>query len=380
MKIARVTATPLNVPLRVTLVGLDRQSSLEACHVEVETDTGIVGHGLAAITRETVIAEAVNRVIAPAITGDDPLAHERIWDKLYWTLTPRGQTGFGAQALSSVDIALWDIKGKVYGEPVWRLLGGARARVPLYATFGFNFFDREQLAAAARLWVSQGYRRLKMVVGHEALRNRDARSLMDVIREDAARVRAVREAVGPDVELFIDANCSLDLYHATRLAEMVKPLGISFFEEPITQNDALQMGEMRRATGMPLACGQNEGLIYRFRDLLLHDAVDYLQPNVVSSGGFTQCARIAGLGAGFNVPLANGGAWPYHNMHLHAGLSNGGLVEMHYLAMELCRKIYRGLPEPKDGWLTLSDRPGLGFEPDRDAIREVAKSSPPRTD
>jgi L-rhamnonate dehydratase len=164
MKIVRVAATPLNVPLRISLPGIERHASLEACVVEVETDAGIIGHGLAAITRETVIAEIVNGVIARAIHGDDPLAHERVWDKLYWTLLPRGQTGFGAQALSAVDIALWDIKGKALRQPVWRLLGGARARVPLYATFGFNFLDRAQLAVAAKLWVSQGYRRLKMVV------------------------------------------------------------------------------------------------------------------------------------------------------------------------------------------------------------------------
>lgn len=375
MRIVRVAATPLNVPLELSLAGVERKASLEACFVEVETDVGITGHGLAAITRETVIADIVNRVIAPALKGDDPLANERMWDKLYWTLLPRGQTGFGAQALSAVDIALWDIKGKALGQPVWRLLGGARARVPLYATFGFNFYDREQLAAAAKLWVAQGYRRLKMVVGHEALQRQETRPLADVIREDAARVQAVRDAVGPDIELYIDANCSLDLYHATRLAEMVKPYGISFFEEPITQNDVLQMRQMRRATGMALACGQNEGLIFRFRDLLLHEAVDYLQPNVVSSGGFTQCIKIAGLAAAFNVLLANGGAWPYHNMHLHAGIANGGLIEMHHLAIELCRQIYRGLPEPSDGWLTLPETPGLGFEPDRDAIRAIAKSS-----
>jgi L-rhamnonate dehydratase len=373
MKIVRVEATALNVPLRIALPGIERMGSLEACFVEVETDSGIVGHGLGAITRETVLAEIVNRVIAPAIIGDDPLAHERIWDKLYWTLTPRGQTGFGAQALSAVDGALWDIKGKALGQPVWRLLGGARARVPLYATFGFNFFDREQLAAAAKLWVAQGYRRLKMVVGHEALRRRDARPLAEVIREDAARVMAVRDAVGPDIALYIDANCSLDLHHAALLAEMVKPCKVTFFEEPITQNDALQMRELRRRTGMPLACGQNEGLIFRFRDLLLNEAVDYLQPNVVSGAGVTQCLRIAGLAAAFNVPLANGGAWQYHNMHLQAGLANGGLVEMHYLADELYKRIYRGLPVPVDGWLTLPDAPGLGFEPDRDAIREIAK-------
>src|SRR3954468_23421030 len=280
MKIVRVTATPLNIPLQISLPGIERKSSLEGCFVEVETDIGIVGHGLGAITRETVIAEIVNGVIAPAIRGDDPLAHELIWDKLYWTLTPRGQTGFGAQALSAVDVALWDIKGKALGQPVWRLLGGARNRVPVYATFGFGFFDREQLAAAAKLWVAQGFRRLKMTVGNEALRNRDKRSLQDVIREDAARVRAVREAVGPDVELFVDANCNLDLYHAAALAEMIKPCGIGFFEEPLTQNDVQQMGAPRRISGRPPACGQNEGLLYRFRDLLLGKSVDYLQPNV----------------------------------------------------------------------------------------------------
>ena len=133
------------------------------------------------------------------------------------------------------------------------------------------------------------------------------------------------------------------------------------------------MAQLRRSSGMALACGQNEGLLYRFRDLLLHESVDYLQPNVVISGGFTQCIRIAGLAAAFNVPIANGGAWPFHNMHLHAGLSNGGLVEYHYLAVELCRKIYRDLPVPVDGWLALPETPGLGFEPDLDAVLELAK-------
>jgi L-rhamnonate dehydratase len=373
MKIARVTAIPLNVPLHIALVGVDRKSSLASCYVEVETDDGIVGHGLSGITEEDVIAQIVNHVAGPAIIGDDPLAHERVWDKLYWLLMPRGQTGYAAHALAAIDVALWDIKGKALGQPVWRLLGGARARVPVYATFGFGFFDREQLAAAARLWVSQGFRRLKMTVGNEALRRRDARPLADVIREDAARVQAVRDAVGPDVELFIDANCNLDLYHATRLCEMIKPCNISFFEEPLTQNDAPQMAQLRRASGMALACGQNEGLMFRFRDLLLRDAIDYAQPNVVISGGYTQCVKIAALAAAFNVPVANGGAWGFHNMHLQAGVANGTLVEHHYLAVELCRQIFRDLPVPAEGYFTLPETPGLGFAPNHDAIREIAK-------
>ena len=373
MKIATVTAIPLNVPLHVTLVGADRRTSLTCVHVEVTTDEGLTGHGFTAITEEDVIAQIVNGVAGPAIVGDDPLAHEAIWEKLYWKTMPRGQTGYAAHAVAAIDLALWDLKGKALGQPVWRLLGAARNRVPVYATFGFGFFDREQLAAAAKLWVARGFTRLKMTVGNEALRRRDAQPLHDVIKEDAARVAAVRAAVGPDVELFIDANCNLDLYHASRLAEMVKPYNLGFFEEPLTQNDARQMAELRRATGMPLACGQNEGLLYRFRDLLLHRSVDYLQPNVCIGGGFTQCLKIAGLAAAFNVPIENGGAWPFHNMHLHAGLANGGMVEHHYLAVELCRLLYKGLPEPEGGYLTLPETPGLGFEPDRDAIREIAK-------
>lgn len=373
MKIVRVTATPLNVPLHIKLVGVDRKSTLSSCYVEVETDDGLIGHGLSGITEEDVIAQIVNGVAGPAIIGDDPLAHERIWEKLYWTLLPRGQTGYGAHAMAAIDVALWDIKGKALGQPVWRLLGGAHPRVPVYATFGFGFFDREQLAAAAKLWVSQGFKKLKMTVGNEALRNRDKQPLMEVIREDAARVRAVREAVGPDIELFIDANCNLDLYHATRLVELVKPYGLSFFEEPLTQNDVRQMAELRRSTGMPLACGQNEGLAFRFRDLLMGEAIDYAQPNVLISGGFTQCMKIAAMASAFNISVANGGALGFHNMHLQAGVMNGTLVEHHYLAVELCKQIFRDLPMPADGYFAMTDKPGLGFEPNRDAIREIAK-------
>jgi L-alanine-DL-glutamate epimerase-like enolase superfamily enzyme len=373
MKIARVTATPLNVPLTIDVLGLNRTSSLSACLVEIETDDGMIGHGFTAITEEDVIARIIDGVAGPAIIGDDPMAHEAIWDKLYWTLMPRGQTGYAAHAVAALDVALWDLKGKALGQPIWRLLGGARNRVPVYATFGFGFFDRAQLADAAKLWVSQGFRRLKMTVGMEALRKRDQRAMIAAIRDDEARIRAVREAIGPEIELFIDANCSLDYDHAAKLCAMIAPYGISFFEEPLTQNDVPQMAALRRQTGMALACGQNEGLLFRFRDLLINQAIDYAQPNVTITGGFTQCVKVAALAAAFNVSIANGGAWPFHNMHLQAGVANGTLVELHYLAVELCKKIYTDLPIAKDGFLTLPEAPGLGFALNRDAVRELAK-------
>jgi L-rhamnonate dehydratase len=372
MKIARIVATPLSVPVVLDAAGMSISTSLSVCLAEVHTDDRRVGHGLTAITEEEVIAAAINEVLAHQLKGEDPLAHERIWERLYWLLSPRGQTGYASHAIAAIDVALWDLKGKALGQPVWRLLGGARAKVPIYTTFGFGAYDRDELAAAAKWWTARGHKHLKMVVGHHALQRRDEpRPLGEVIAEDARRVRAVREAT--DAELHVDANCSLDGYHAAALARQIEPCGISFFEEPVKENDIPALLALRRDTRIPLAAGQNEGLAWRFRDLIASRAVDIIQPNVVIGGGFTQCQRIAGLASAYNLPMANGGAWPFHNMHLHAGLANGGTVEYHYASAKVCEAIYGPLPEPRDGWLELPQAPGLGFEPKPELVRELAK-------
>ena len=327
MKIGRVDATGLRVSVPFDEFGVDRIVALNVCHVEVETDDGLIGYGFTAIVEGEVVANIVNAVAGPLILGEDPMANERIWERLYWKMSPRGQTGYASHAIAAIDVALWDIKGKYLNQPVWRLLGGARGKVETYATFGFPVFDREQLAEAARTWQSRGHRKLKMVVANEALPNRDTvRPVDDIIREDAMRVRAVREAIGDDVDLFIDANCRLDPFQARKLTELIEDCGVTYFEEPITHNDVRQLAKLRQLTSIPLAAGQNEGLAWRFRDMLVHEAVDYLQPNVVIGGGFTQCVKIAGMAAAFNVPICNGGAWMHHNMHLHAGVANGTMV------------------------------------------------------
>jgi L-rhamnonate dehydratase len=372
MKIARVAATPLSVPVVLDAAGMQKSTSLSVCLAEVQADDGRIGHGLTAITEEEVVAAAINEVLAHHLKGEDPLAHEKLWERMYWLLSPRGQTGYASHAIAALDVALWDLKGKVLGQPVWRLLGGARSRVPVYTTFGFGAYSRDELAAAAKWWTARGHRHLKMVVGHHALQRRDQpRPLGEVIAEDARRVRAVRDAT--DAELHVDANCSLDSFHATALARAIEPMEISFFEEPVKENDIGALLELKKRTRIPLAAGQNEGLAWRFRDLIASRAVDIIQPNVVIGGGFTQCARIAGIASAFNVPMANGGAWAHHNMHLHAGLANGGLVEYHYAAVRVCEAIYGALPAPKDGWLDLPETPGLGFEPKAELVRELAK-------
>ena len=369
MQITAVRAHALDVTVELDITGEKKAAGHQVCVVEVDTDEGITGHGMTAIGPAVPIKAAVLSVAAPGIAGMDPLRHEQVWDRLYWLLAPRGQSGVGMHAIAAIDIALWDIKGKAAGQPVWMLLGGARERCPVYATFGFGFYGTGELAEAARKWRGKGFHRLKMTVGNQALQRRDEpRPLADVIEQDAERVEAVRRAAGEDAELFIDANCSLDLYHARELCRMIEPHRIEFFEEPVTQNDIRQMAELRSRTSIRLACGQNEGQAYRFRDMLVAGAVDVVQPNVAITGGFTQCGRIAALAAGFNVSVDNGGAWPFFNQHLQAGVANGGLVEFHYSSVEVCRLLYSGLPEPKDGWLEMTDAPGLGFDLDTGAL------------
>jgi L-alanine-DL-glutamate epimerase-like enolase superfamily enzyme len=375
MKVARVAATPLNVPVTLDAAGIEKKTSLSVCLVEVETDTGVVGHGFTAITEEEVVASIINQVVCFSLIGEDPLAHEKVWEKLYWLLSPRGQTGYASHAIAAVDVALWDLKGQVFRKSIASLLGGARDRVPVYTTFGFGAYDRDELAAAAKWWVAKGHRRLKMVVGHHGLQRRDEpRPLEEVIAEDARRVRAVRDAVGMEVDLHVDANCSLDSFHAGKLARSLEPMGISFFEEPVKENDIPSLLSLKQSTSIPLAGGQNEGLAWRFRDFMASRCFDIVQPNVVIGGGYTQCQRIAGMASAFNLPMANGGAWAHHNQHLHGGLANGGLVEYHYAAVKVCEAIYGPLPAPVDGWLALPNKDGLGFSPDPLRVKELAKN------
>ena len=374
MKIVRVRATPLNLPVQAGLPGRTKATSLSLCLVDIETDTGLIGTGMTAITEEEVVASIVNDIASPALIGLDPMRHEALWDRLYWLLTPRGQSGYASHAMAALDLALWDIKGQALGQPCWRLLGGARAQVPVYATFGFAFLERDELAEAAVAWKARGFERLKMTVGHHALQRRDEpRSMADVVAEDVMRIRAVRDAVGPQVQIYIDANCSLDYLHALHLAQRVEDCGIAFFEEPVSQNDIPTLAKLRNKISIPLAAGQNEGLSSRFRDMLVAQAVDVVQPNVCITGGFTQCQRIAGMAQAFNVQLANGGAWPHHNMHLHAGLANGTLVEYHSVAVDCCQLVFDDLPVPSAGVLTLPETPGLGFRPNRERIAELAR-------
>lgn len=341
------------------------------CLVEVTTDTGIVGHGVTQHANPLMVAAQIN-ALGDALNGLDALANERIWHVLYWTLSGGAQTQYASWAISAIDTAVWDIRGKAYGAPVWKLLGGARHRVQAYATIGVPRADIDQLTEAARRLTAMGFKCLKTQVGRPGLDHlKGQRPLMEIIRQDARRIRGLRDAVGDDIEIGIDAQCRLDLPHALELARLLQPYSVGFFEEPLVQNDVLLMADFRRRCGMPLHAGQSEGLAFRYRDMLVNNAIDVLQPNVAVTGGFTQCARIAGLASAFNVPI-NGGGYFWHIAHLQAGVAAGTTVEYQASSAKACESLFTGLPPLQEDWLTLPDTPGLGFEPIPEMVKEFA--------
>jgi len=362
LKITDVRATLHRVPVSVPLLKAPIITSI--VFVTVETDKGATGFGLTRGAQRFSVREFINREAAPFLRGKNPLETERIWNQLWSQFNPRAQTGMWSSAVSAIDIALWDLKGKHYKEPVWRLLGGAQNPVPSYVTFGLKQYGIEQLVDVAKQLVAQGEKRLKMVVAVDP----------NNPRLDAERVRAVRQAVGDDVELMIDANYLFSFNRALELCKLVEGCAITWFEEPVYQNDAALLADLRRHTSIPIAAGQNEGHRFRHRELIANHAVDIAQPNVCSVGGYTEAVKVAALAQAFNLPIANGGGWPHHNMHLQAAMSNGWRVEFHFEMWGVGDKIYNEPPAPDHGWVTLPETPGLGLEPRLDALKEYEEN------
>lgn len=360
MKIARVDASIHRVEVAPPFMeGRVTDWTFVLC--TVETECGIVGHGLTGRMLPTAIRAALKNDVAATVIGLDPRAVEAVHHRVWTKLNQRTQTGVIVHALAALDIALWDIAGKAAGRSVADLLGGFSDRAPVYCTFGLKEYDRDQLADAARHFVGKGYTALKMVVGAQPGR----------WREDVARVRAVRDAIGDGIDLMIDANYKLDPFEARCLAQAVEELDIRFFEEPLHQNDARALADLRRLTRVPIAAGQMEGHRWRYRELVEHHAVDVLQPNVCYAGGFTEARKVAHLAQIYNVPIWVGGGWPHFNVHLMAGMMNGGPVEVHQVTGPVIEAVFPGLPSSDGRFMRVPDGPGLGSDPDPHILSET---------
>ncbi|WP_420819149.1 mandelate racemase/muconate lactonizing enzyme family protein [Nonomuraea lactucae] len=258
--------------------------------VTVTLDDGRTGTGFSWTPQ--IGARAVRALlehdIRDAVIGLDPHP-EVVWDRLWRHLREAGPGGITTIALAGLDLALWDLRCGERG--LADVLGRRRDSVPVYGS-GVNLhYSMEELVAQAERWRAAGHRAVKIKAGRPDL------------REDVERVAAVREVIGPDTLLMIDANQRWDLHRARRAVEALAPFGLHWLEEPLPADDVPGHAELRRSVDVPIAVGENVYTVYGFRDLLVAGACDVVQPNVVRVGGITPFLRIAELARAFDVPV-----------------------------------------------------------------------------
>jgi L-alanine-DL-glutamate epimerase-like enolase superfamily enzyme len=314
--------------------------------------------------------------------GQNPFEVERLWQRMAMRSHQRGTRGALMMAISGVDVALWDIIGQATKTPLYHLLGAYRDRLTSYASAGFYAQDKNAsaLATEAASYVDRGFEWLKIKVGRNPdvmlnpLHNMiEPNYATATLAEDVERVRAVREAVGPNVAIAIDANNAWTPPVAIEFANAVSRLGISWLEEPVATEDRRGSAEVARALVTPVAGYETETSLAGFRDLILAQAVDIVQPDVIWTGGITPCRKIAAFAEAFNLPVVphvfSSGLSTIANMHFIASIPNGGLLECDQNPNPLRSELFEEPIEVgPDGTVTLPDGPGLGVRLNQDTI------------
>jgi L-alanine-DL-glutamate epimerase-like enolase superfamily enzyme len=335
--------------------------------VRVTTDQGLEGIG---VTYHEVGGEATRELIlrnmAPMLLGRDPLETDVIWNEFFHYLRGIGRKGLTFCALSAVDIALWDLKGKIVNLPIYRLLGGNRTEIPVYSSGGWTSFSDDRLVDEMKGMIARGFKMIKFKVGVEGGKNP---------RRDVQRVRKVRDAVGPNIDLLIDANNCFDAATAVQLANNIREFDIKLFEEPVFADDIPGLARFKRGTDIPLATGEHEYTKFGVRDLLLNEAADIIQADGARAGGYTELLKIAALTQAWNVQFA---PHAMENIHLNlaAALPNAPFLERLLMFEDITAKIFKNAPAPIDGFMHVPDLPGLGLELDMDFIRERDEAGP----
>jgi len=387
VKITAVRATWVHVPIpyeRQHVSDFGRIASFDSVIVKVETDHGLVGWGEAkagvgSAASAHGLAAIVNRDYAPLLVGQDPRDVGRLWDVLYSTpreghalarghaLPQLGRRGLSISAIAGVDLALWDLLGKSLGAPVWRLLGGRRAeRMPAYASGGWA--DESRIGEQLLGYVEQGgFRAVKMRVG-----------VMDgEPRRSAARVRAARAALGPDVKLMADAHGTWTVAEAKAFCRMVEDCDLTWLEEPVSADDKAGLAEVRRSSAVPIATGESEFTRHDFREIAELRGADVFQPDLAIAGGLTEGLRIAAIAAAFNLRLAphlwSGAPAFAAGLALAASQSSGFILEYSLGANPLLHELAHEKFPVVDGHVEIPDRPGLGVTVDEDFLRRHAR-------
>ncbi|MEO0471309.1 MAG: mandelate racemase/muconate lactonizing enzyme family protein [Bacteroidota bacterium] len=269
-------------------------SERRICIVKITSDSGHVGWG-EGYGPASVIQAGIEH-LTPYVIGQDPLQTETIWNTMYRRTLDFARRGILVSAISAIDVALWDLKGKVLEQPVHLLLGGKKCdQITPYATGMYfsanaNGQQGELLAFEAQKYAAMGFRAMKMKVGLG-------------VELDIEHVRRVREAIGPGIRLMVDANHAYHLREAVQLARAIEPYDIAWFEEPISPEYYGQYAELRTKTSIPIAGGECEYLRFGFQTLLQAESVDIIQPDICASGGLTEAKKIATLATVYGVEL-----------------------------------------------------------------------------
>jgi D-galactarolactone cycloisomerase len=358
VKITGVRATALAIPIREESPPSPWTPAIaKQVLVRIDTDEGLTGWGEAfGYGAPLAICNIVDETLASLLIGEDPTRHEALIDRLQRALMIWGRRGLGMFAISGVDLALWDLVGKIVGAPVWRLLGGlTQPRVRVYASM-LRYATAAEVGRVAAVLAGRGFTALKL---HQT---------------DVESVAVARDAVGDDVELMLDTNCPWSVEEAIAAARRLEPLGLRWLEEPVwPPEDYRGLARVRAATSTPIAGGENESTAFGFRAVVDAGAVDVAQPSVTKVGGLSELRKVAAVLATANVTLVPHafyyGAGLAATVHFALATPGVPYVEFPSCALEA------PLSEPVrcvDGYVTASDRPGLGADPDLDVVARFA--------
>jgi L-alanine-DL-glutamate epimerase-like enolase superfamily enzyme len=343
---ARVFTVPTDFPESDGTLEWD-STTLVLVEIEAAGETGI-GYTYA----DTATATLIRDRLGPLIAGHDALRTAARWDELQRSVRNLGRGGVAALAISAVDNALWDLKGRLVGLPLVHLLGGAaRERIAAYGSGGFTSYTVGQLRSQLGGWAQQGFRRVKMKVGRDAAR-------------DPERVRAARDAIGGDCELFVDANGGYQRKQALELAQRFGECGVSWFEEPVPWHDVKGLTFVRDhgPPGMDIAAGEYGFELGHFERLIRAGAVDALQADATRCGGLTGFMRVAALAAASNLPLSSHCA-PALHVAACCCAPTAVHVEWFHDHVRIEHMLFDGAPRPDQGTLAPdASRPGFGLE------------------
>jgi L-alanine-DL-glutamate epimerase-like enolase superfamily enzyme len=344
--------------------------------VRVHTDEGVTGVGEVSPMNAVVTHSIVENALAPLVVGEDPSDIERIWHKMYYTPYKLGPMGAQLEAVAGLDIALWDLAGKVAGQPLYALLGGKFREAPeVYASSMRRDMSPAEEAARAVSFQEQGYRAYKIHSATPWMYDDGFDQTIDTVRE-------MRAAVGDGFDILVDVNNSYYPHTAVKIARQLEEYGVWHFEEPLAAHDYEGYARLAAAVDIPIAAGEQEYTRWQFRDLILRGQVDILQPDVIKCGGITEFKKIAALAQTFNKPITVHNTQPTVGTlaHLHLWMSTPSCVypqeyniEPHPLRDEW--PIWREPVLVSEGRMRPLESPGLGVELDDDVVRRLAEST-----